>query len=65
MTEPTRLIISEACVREGINFTTDTELRNITPGVYEFTNYQPDRWGNCKPERVTAIVKGIHVRIQR
>lgn len=65
MIEATRLIISQACVRENIKFHPDTELLNIAPGVYEFTNYQPDRWGNCIPERVTAIIKGIHVRIQR
>ena len=65
MTEATRLIISEACTRENIKLHPDTELLPIAPGVYSFTNYQPDRWGNCRPERVTAIVKGIHVRIQR
>ena len=28
---------------------------NTAPGVYQFTNYQPDRFGYCVPERVTAI----------
>ena len=65
MSDATRLIISQACIRENIRLHADTEFINTAPGVYEFINYQPDRWGNCRPERVTAIVKGLQVRIQR
>ena len=65
MSDSTLFIISQACVREGINLYPNTEFVNTAPGVYQFTNHQPDRFGYCVPERVTAIIKGLQVRIQR
>ena len=55
MTEATRLIISEACQREGFRLHPDTRFDNIAPGVYlfsEYAAYQP-------PRRRVAVVKGL------
>ena len=65
MSEAELLVISQACLRENITLYPNTEFVNTAPGVYEFTNYQPDRFGFCVPEKVTAIFKGYQVRIQR
>ena len=65
MTDAELFAISQACLREGITLYPNTEFVNTAPGVYQFTNYQPDRFGFCAPERVTAIFKGLQVRIQR
>ena len=59
MTEATRLVISEACRREGIKLYPDTEFVNTAPGVYEFINYLP----NQRPERRRAVIKGLSANI--
>lgn len=65
MSDAELLAISQACLRENITLYPDTEFANTAPGVYQFTNYEPNRFGFCVPEKVTAIFKGHQVRIQR
>ena len=59
MTEATRLIISEACAREGIKLYADTVFYNISPGVYQFTHFEA--WK--PPIRKVAVIKGFDVVI--
>jgi len=59
LTEATKLIIREACVREGINLHPNTEFSNIAPGVYQWNEYRP--WQ--APRRKVAVIKGFDVAI--
>ena len=59
MSEATRLIISEACEREGITLHRNTTFDNIAPGVYQWTEYRP--WQ--APRRKVAVIKGFDVAI--
>ena len=59
MNDATKLVIREACTREGITLHPLTEFLNTAPGVYQWTQYQP--WE--APRTKVAVIKGFDVAI--
>ena len=59
MNEATKLVISQACQREGITLHPLTEFSNIAPGVYQWTQYKAGE----APATKVAVIKGFYVAI--
>ena len=59
MNDATKLVISQACNREGITLHPLTEFSNIAPGVYQWTQYQAGQ----APATKVAVIKGYQVDI--
>lgn len=59
MNDATKLVISQACQREGITLHPLTEFSNIAPGVYQWTQYQAGE----APTTKVAVIKGYEVAI--